>query len=570
MTSRSRLTLDRQVAISSGGMVAAKTIEAAEAGAAVLADGGNAVDAAVATAFAAAVAEPWMNGLGGGGYLVRYDPKTGDGNVVSFPMVSPAAATPEMFPLTGGGPDAALFGWPEVADSLNIVGPLAVAAPGTVPGLDLALQAFGSRSLAQLLEPAISIAEKGISVTWHTSLEIARDLANLRRFGATKAIYCPNDLVPWSAMADRPARILNPDLAESLRTIAREGASAFSTGSIASAIDDWFRASGGLLTGDDLTRYEAKIEPALQFEYHDALITTTGGATGGFTLAESLLLLNGSGIGDLPPQSAAAYHLMAQAFSTAFADRFAYLADPDHVDVPFRALLSAEYLDGRRIEFSADPVTSPRAGDRQALGVQHDLPGSLPDYTSGGSTTHLSVVDRDGVAVSLTQTLLSLWGSRVTVPGTGIMMNNGMMWFDPTPGRPNSVGGSKRPLSNMSPAIVSNEHGMTAAVGASGGRRIMNCVAQIAMNLVDHKMGMQEAVSAPRIDRSTATLLISDRVPVETVSELESLGHTVDARDESLQFGEFSSPACVRFVSGQSDSGVDPFYYPATAIGVDS
>ena len=152
MTLRSKLTLDRQVAVSDGGMVAAKTREAAEAGAAVLADGGNAVDAAVATAFAATVAEPWMNGLGGGGYLVRYDPATGDGKVVSFPMVSPASATPAMFPLTGGGPDAALFGWPEVVDGANIVGPLSVAAPGTVAGLDLALQAFGTRSLAQSLQ----------------------------------------------------------------------------------------------------------------------------------------------------------------------------------------------------------------------------------------------------------------------------------------------------------------------------------------------------------------------------------------------------------------------------------
>ena len=361
----------------------------------------------------------------------------------------------------------------------------------------------------------------------------------------------------------------NTDLAQSLRTLATEGANAFYTGAIAEQIDTWFRESGGLLTGDDLASYEATIEPALQFDYHDALLTTTGGATGGFTLAESLRLLSGSGIADLPAQSAAAYHLMAQAFATAFADRFAYLADPDHVDVPFEALLSDDYLASRRAEITDGPALPPRSGDRQTLGVNHDLPGSLPDFTAGGSTTHISVVDKEGVAVSLTQTLLSLWGSRVTVPGTGILMNNGMMWFDPTPGRPNSIGGRKRPLSNMAPAIVSRPDGLTAAIGASGGRRIMNCVAQIAMNLVDHQMGMQEAVTAPRIDRSTASLLISDRVSKETVAELERLGHPVHACDESLQFGEFSSPACVRRAERLSDGGVDPFYYPATAIGTE-
>jgi gamma-glutamyltranspeptidase/glutathione hydrolase len=197
------------------------------------------------------------------------------------------------------------------------------------------------------------------------------------------------------------------------------------------------------------------------------------------------------------------------------------------------------------------------------------LAGSMPNYSSGGSTTHLSVIDKDGVAVSLTQTLLSLWGSRVTVPGTGIIMNNGMMWFDPEPGRPNSIEGGKKPLSNMSPAILTRNGEAVAALGASGGRRIMNCVAQIAMNLVDHDLSMQEAVTSPRIDRSTSSLYISSRMPKATVDGLAALGHRVSVRDETLFFGEFASPACVeRTSSGELKGGVDPFYYPATAQGV--
>ena len=196
-----------------------------------------------------------------------------------------------------------------------------------------------------------------------------------------------------------------------------------------------------------------------------------------------------------------------------------------------------------------------------------ELAASMPDFTSGGSTTHLSVIDKDGVAVSLTQTLLSLWGSRVTIPGTGIIMNNGMMWFDPEPGRPNSIAGGKKGLSNMAPAIVIEHGAAKAALGASGGRKIMNCVAQIAMNLIDRDMAMQPAVSAPRIDRSTPKLLVSSRMPATTVEGLRALGHDLSVQDEGLFFGEFSSPACVASDAAGFHGGVDPFYYPATASG---
>jgi gamma-glutamyltranspeptidase/glutathione hydrolase len=216
-----------------------------------------------------------------------------------------------------------------------------------------------------------------------------------------------------------------------------------------------------------------------------------------------------------------------------------------------------------------DRIGNIKSGTREQLGVTHGLSGSMPDYSSGGSTTHLSVIDKNGVTVSLTQTLLSLWGSRVTIPGLGLLMNNGMMWFDPEPGRPNSIEGGKKPLSNMSPAIVTRNGEAVAALGASGGRKIMNCVAQIAMNLIDHNLPMQEAVTSPRIDRSTASLYVSSRMPKAVTDGLAALGHRVSLRDETLFFGDFASPACVqRTVAGELRGGVDPFYYPATAQGV--
>jgi gamma-glutamyltranspeptidase/glutathione hydrolase len=198
------------------------------------------------------------------------------------------------------------------------------------------------------------------------------------------------------------------------------------------------------------------------------------------------------------------------------------------------------------------------------------LAASVPDYTSDGSTTHHSVIDREGMAVSTTQTLLSLWGSGVTIPGTGILMNNGMMWFDPEPGRPNSVGGGKKPLSNMAPAIVTRNGVALAALGASGGRRIMNCVAQLALNVIDRDLSMQEATNAPRIDRSTAMLFVSPRFGEGTIADLAARGHQVKVKDERNLLGEYSSPASVkRAADGALSGGVDPWYFPATAIGVD-
>jgi gamma-glutamyltranspeptidase/glutathione hydrolase len=569
MASVSRWRLGRFEAVSEAGVVAAKTPLAAQFGAKVLENGGNAVDAAVVTAAVAAVVEPWMNGFGGGGFLVRHDSKSGESSVISYPMVAPQSAKPDMFPLSGGKPDAELFGWPSVVGAANIVGGKSVCVPGTPAGLALALQKYGTYSFSEALDPAIDLARHGFPVSWHTSMEIARDLANLRKFEATEALLCPNGIVPWSESQDNPTLLKQSELAETLETLARDGVRAYYEGPVAETIVSYLNGLGANFSLEDFAGYRATIEEALVSTYSGHQLVTTGNGTGGPTLAESLGLLDGFDLSQVPHNSVEALHLCAQAFAIAFADRFAYLADPNFVEVPIQALLSDAYLDARCEEMLQDRIGNIRAGTREQLDVSHELAGSMPNYSSGGSTTHLSVIDKDGVAVSLTQTLLSLWGSRVTVPGTGIIMNNGMMWFDPEPGRPNSIEGGKKPLSNMSPAILTRNGEAVAALGASGGRRIMNCVAQIAMNLVDHDLSMQEAVTSPRIDRSTSSLYISSRMPKATVDGLAALGHRVSVRDETLFFGEFASPACVeRTSSGELKGGVDPFYYPATAQGV--
>ena len=568
MATRSEWIVGRTEAQSRGGMVAAKTGLAAEAGAAVLAKGGNAVDAAVTTSFVAGVVEPWMNGIGGGGYMVIHQPGVDRATVISYPMIAPGNATEDMFPL--GGANQGFFGWPAVVGNANVAGPRSIAVPGTVAGLALALERFGTISWAEAIAPAIEFAERGFPVTWHTTLKTAQDLGLITAYGESRATFT-NDGIPWYTQDESaPVMLKQPGLAATLHRIADQGPRAFYEGEVARQIVDHLTAGESVLTVGDLANYQATVEEALATPYGDSVIYSTGKATGGTTISESLRLIAGFDVGSLEWGSPDYLHVLAECFKTAFADRFAYLADPDKQESPWQALLAPDYIESRRCQIDRDRATPARAGDRSALGITHNLATSVPDYTSDGSTTHHSVIDRDGMAVSTTNTLLSLWGSGVSIPGTGILMNNGMMWFDPQPGRPNSVAGGKKPLSNMAPIVVARNNRALAAIGASGGRRILNCNIQIALNVIERGQSMQNATSAPRIDRSTPMLFVSPRFGAATIAELEKRGHRLKVKDERNLLGEYSSPASVKLAAdGTFTGGVDPYYFPATAVGVD-
>ncbi|MGD9714014.1 MAG: gamma-glutamyltransferase, partial [Thermomicrobiales bacterium] len=384
MSIESTWIVGRSQAESSGGMVAAKTPEAARAGAQVLRDGGNAIDAAVVTALVAGVSEQWMNGVGGGGFLVRHDTAANETDVVAYPMVSPLSARPEMYPLTGTGNDSALFGWPIVADNANIVGHRAVCVPGAVDGLSRALERWGTISWAAALEPAIDCAESGFPVHWHTSLRIGADLENLTRFPATADVFCPGGVPPWSQQGVPAKVIRQPDLALSLRRLADSGPREFYEGELARIIVDHLNEGGAHFTSEDFSHYEAAFEKPLTVNYHGQTVTTIGNGTGGTTLAESLLLLDEMLDGTQEPGSAKLLDRLARAFAAAFADRFAYLADPDFAEVPLDALLSDSYVEERAAELGESDPRSPRAGTKQRLGVAHQLQPSIPDYTSGG------------------------------------------------------------------------------------------------------------------------------------------------------------------------------------------
>jgi gamma-glutamyltranspeptidase/glutathione hydrolase len=330
---------------------------------------------------------------------------------------------------------------------------------------------------------------------------------------------------------------------------------------------------------DDFARYEPTVAPTLTADYAGHTVHAVGGGTGGATVVESLNLMSALGAGRYPHNSADALHRMAFAFRQAFADRFAYLADPGRVDVPLATLTDPAYAAERAATFVPDHVVPIRPGDAGRLGVRHGLDASMQSYldavASGGqmadgSTTHLCVVDAAGNAVSLTQTLLSLFGSRVIVPGTGVLLNNGMMWFDPEPGRPNSIEGGKRPVANMAPLLVTRDGQTVASIGSSGGRKILNCHAQLLANLLDYGLSMQPAISAPRIDASTTSLLADSRIAPETLADLRRRGHPVAVRDETLLTIDFASPVGIRRdADGALHGGVDQYYFPATAVGVD-
>jgi gamma-glutamyltranspeptidase/glutathione hydrolase len=399
---------------------------------------------------------------------------------------------------------------------------------------------------------------------------IARDAANLARFPGSATIYLDAaGRPPISTYQHIPNMLRNPDLARTLRGIAEHGPRWFYESDITETIASHLREHGGTHSAQDFHDYHARETTPRTVRYGDHDVHTIGGPSGGSSLAQILRVLDRIDLRTRGHNTPEALHLLAQVGRRAYADRFTYFADPEHIDVPWDAFLTDEYIAAMAESLSAGPAAKPAAGTREQLGISHALAASVPEYMKDGSTTHLSVADGEGNAVSITQTLLAAWGSRVTVPGTGVLLNNGMMWFDPEPGRPNSVAGSKVPLSNMAPLVVSGQRGARATIGSSGGRKIAFHNTQVTMNVLDHGMGMQAAIDAPMIDISTPLLVASSLLPAATVGALRELGHEVAVRDPSRFTGDFASPTGVlRHGDGSLEGGADPWYYPATVGGV--
>ncbi len=449
--------LSKPVARGGKGVVVSQEIEAATVGAAMIESGGNAVDGAIATALALTVTEPWMSGLGGGGFMVAYIAAEKRVRVVDFGMVAPAGLNPADYPLTGAA-GADLFGWPAVAGDVNFHGPKSIAIPGSVAGYALAAESFGRKSWGDLIAPALGLAERGHRITWWTTLNVASEAGLLGRYGGSKAVWLPNGLVPAMAADIDPGHLPLGNLAGTLRTLAANGPRAFYEGPIARSLAGDVQAAGGTLSESDLASYAARIVDPLTVQRGGAVYNLAGGLTAGPTFADALS------------------HLPA--FSGAGPDADTYAA--------YARCLIASYE--RRLE----------------------ILGHAGDMGDRSCTTHISAADSEGNMVMMTTTLLSRFGSRFVAPGSGVLMNNGINWFDPRPGRANSIAPGKRPLSNMCPMIATRDAKPWFGFGASGGRRIMPAVFQLASFANDFSMDLEAALAQPRIDISQVDRITHD------------------------------------------------------------
>lgn len=476
------------------GVVAAQHRQAAEAGAEVLRAGGDAVDAAVACGFVCGVLEPWMSGPAGGGAAMHWRADSGTAQALNFGMRAPAALRIADFPLSGEGLAGDLFPWQRVVGDRNVTGARAVATPGMVDGLATAHARWGRLPWNELLAPAIRHARRGMAVDWYAALIIASVTRDLARDPHAAAMFLVDGQWPrpfaWTALAED--RIDQSRMADSLDILARDGADALHGGDLGAAMARDVRDKGGYLTSDDLAANRAQFQTALSVPYRDALFQVMPGLTAGPTFARALQQLATE---DLPSPEAA-YPAYARALRRAYGDRLATM--------------------GHDGETAAAP----------------------------GCTTHFSVVDRDGNMVSHTQTLLSVFGSRIVSPSTGFLMNNGIMWFDPEQGRANSLAPGKPCLMNVCP-VLGHANGKSFALGASGGRKIVGAVAQIASFLADFDMDLNTAFHQPRIDVSGGAQILADAaLSPEVISALATVAPVTAARRSLLPY-PFACPAGV-------------------------
>ena len=498
------------------GIVASGAMAASEAGIAIMEQGGNAVDAAIATHFALAVVHPTAGNIGGGGFMVV---RMADGTTAAldFREKAPLASTPDMYLDEHGD-----------VGRRATVGHLSVGVPGTPAGMWEAHQRFGTLPWSDLLHPAIELAE-GFETHAFLAQSLGRAQSALSAFEGSAATFLAGGAPP--AQGDTFAQ---PDLAETLRRIAVKGPDGFYRGRTADLLVAEMKRGGGIITHEDLQQYQAVWRDPVRFDYRGyTVVSMYPPSSGGATMAEIGNILEGWDLASLGWQSSDMVHLYAEASKRAFADRNSALADPDFRTLPLERMISQEYADLRRATISRDRATP----------AEEVAPGLTMSDTTG-HTTHYSVVDADGNAVAVTTTLNSGYGSKVTVSGAGFLLNNEMDNFAAKPGFPNQYGlvqgeanaiePGKRPLSSMSPSIVLDPAGDLFFVsGTPGGPTIISTVFQTISNVIDYGMNVAQAVNAPRLHHQHLPDQIyfeADGLSAEVVSELEKLGHRVVER----------------------------------------
>ena len=492
-------SLTAQDVVAQHGMVASAHPLASKAGLEILKQGGNAVDAMVATAFALGVVEPNASGIGGGGFMTLRMEGMKEAVTIDFRETAPGAATPEIY-----YKDKNSF------KSLTHGGARAVGVPGVVAGLELALKKYGTMTLAQVIQPAVSYARDGFPVSEKLSGFIVEAYDVISENPATSAVYLQDGLpLPAGAV------IKNPDLAATLEKIGKNGSACFYKGEIAKAIAAEMKKLNGLITLEDLSSYNPILKKAVNGTYRGYQIYSTAPPSGGGThLIELLNILEGYHLKELKHNSAKSIHLLAEALKICLADKAANMADPAFYSVPVKILTGKPYAEGLR-----------KFIDPHKAFFGYKATKMLTNESN--STTHLSVVDEQENMVALTQSLNHWFGSGITVPHTGILLNNHLGDFSSKSGLPNSIAPGKRPVSSIAPTLIYKDDKPYITIGTPGGSRIIGALGQIIVNIIDFGMDIDDAIEAPRVHAYKKTLHVEGRISPTVIKELEKLGHKV-------------------------------------------
>lgn len=496
------------------GMVASEQGLATQVGLDILKQGGNAIDAAVAVGFALAVVLPNAGNIGGGGFMVLHDDKTGKDVAIDFREIAPAKASRDMYLDSQGN----------VIDGKSLFTHDASGVPGTVAGMEYALKKWGTMPLSKVLEPAIKLADKGFIVSDVLAQTLKEEKSTLGKWSASKAIFFKNGEPLKSGDL-----LVQKDLAKSLRLIAKQGAKAFYQGEIATKIAKEMQSHGGTMTLEDLKAYKVVERQPIIGDYRGyKVVTMPPPSSGGVHLIEILNMLEHYPIKEDGVNSAKNIHHMAESMKLAYADRSEYLGDPDFVKIPVTGLTSKAYANERVKTID----------DNKARLSSTIKPGKPQPYESD-QTTHYSVMDKAGNAVAVTYTLNLNFGSGIVVEGTGILLNNEMDDFSVKPGVPNAfglVGGAanaieakKRPLSSMTPTIVMKNNKPWLVTGSPGGARIITTVLQSVVNTIDHEMNPAEAIITPRVHHQWLPdeLRVEEGISPDTIKLLQDKGHNV-------------------------------------------
>ncbi len=504
---------------------------ASAAGLEILAGGGNAVDAAVATQFALTVVEPMMVGLIGG-TTCHIRLADGSHRIIDGMSAVPLAGRPDMYRPVPGAP-------PEVYDvegRENQVGPKAVAAPGSLRAWCLALARYGSMPLADVMQPAIRLANGGFAVTPYLSDCIESAAADMAKDRLAAASF-----LPGGTPLKPGARLVQADYGEALGLIARDGDTALHGGPLGALLVECMEKNGGFVSTRDLAEYRVVERAPIRGLYRDwEIVGPPPPAASGVHIAQMLNILEGYDVAGLGFGTVDALHLLAEVLKIAFADRAEASGDPDFVDVPVERIVSKAYAEERR------------AGIDMAK-ARRWMPGLRAK--EGADTTHLTAADAQGNVVTTTQTINSLFGARFIVPGIGMVPNDYMANFDPRPGNALSIAPGKRVTTSMSPVMALRAGRVVYALGLPGGRKIFPSVLQALVNLIDHRMTLQEAVEAPRVWTEGPVLEVEQGVPEPVRAGLEARGHvlqrmpTVAGGMNAIQFhddGSMTGAACWR------------------------